>query len=347
MAATIPDLELSDAQAKKIVKLAIEHGAYSDDMPNDKAGRLEAANEAVSYCVDSWVNDGVRPDDNDEDIAAAGEAIMEIFDAAGIEVDEEGAIVTDEGEPESDDDDDDDDDDAAADDEEAFNPDDYIEGWTEFTAKEKVAALTELDLEDEDTQGVVEAVRDWENEQDKPSSRVLSWIDENLGEAEAEGDEEDGEGEAEAEAAEEPWEGYNGSTAADIKAVLKETLESDDGLEVDQVEYVKEYEEARERPRKRILDYCDELVEQLSAEPEPEEEEEAPKKKGALAKKSSGKTTDKKTTKAAKAEDNGALTVTLNGEDLGEFDAGAVLTVIAAITEEIEGGATSLALDLS
>src|SRR4051794_4737324 len=259
MAATVPDLELSDAQAKKIVKLAIEHGAYSDDMPNDKTGRIEAANEAVSYCVDSWVNDGVRPDDEDKDIAAAGEAIMEIFDAAGIEVDEEGNIV-DEAVADDDDDDDADADDDSADDEEAFNPDDYIEGWTELSVKEKVAALADLDLDDEDTLGVVNAIRDWENEQEKPSSRVLSWIDESLGEAEAEDEDEadDDEPEAEGEAMEEPWEGYEGSSATDVKAVLKDTLDSDDGLEVEQVEYVKEYEQAKDRPRKRILDYCDE-----------------------------------------------------------------------------------------
>jgi len=329
MAATIPDLELSDVQAKKIVKLAIEHGAYSDDMPGDKAGRLEAANEAISYCIDSWVNDGVRPDDNDEDIAAAGEAIMEIFDAAGIEVDEEGNILTDEAEPEADD---------GEDGEEAFNPDDYIEGWSELTPKFKVKALNDLDLEDADTMSVVEAIREWENEQDKPSSLVLSWIDENLGEAEGEGEPEEPEGEE----MEEPWEGYEGSTAVEIKAALKETLESDDGLEVEQVEYVKEYEESKDKPRKRILDYCDELIEQLSAEPEPEEKP----KRGALAKKTPAKTTAKKSlskkTAKAEPESNGQVEVFFGEGDAIALDAENLMNLFAGMAEALEGGATSI-----
>src|SRR5204863_10090565 len=92
MAAAAADLSLTDAQAKKLVNLAIEHGAYSDEMPDTKKGRIEAAVEAVEYCIDSSQNDGVRPDDEDEDIAAAGEAILSIFEAAGIEVDEDGDI---------------------------------------------------------------------------------------------------------------------------------------------------------------------------------------------------------------------------------------------------------------
>jgi hypothetical protein len=339
MAATA-DLELSDAQAKKIVKLAIENGAYSDDMPDDKKGRQEAALEAVNFCIDSWVNDGVRPDDSDEDIAAAGEAIMEIFDAAGVEVDEEGNIVGGEVEGE----DEEPEAEAEEDGETAFDPDDYIEGYTDLTPKSKIEALSDLDLEDEDTIGIVNAIRDWENEQDKPSSRVLSWIEENLGEAEAEGEPE-AEGGDEIE---EPWEGYDDSTAAEIKAVLDETMESDDGLEVEQVEYVKEYEEARKAPRKRVLDRCDELIAELSAEPEPEPEEEE-KPKGALAKRRSAKAAPaKKTTAkaAAKAEDNGTITVTINDEMSREFDAAFVLDIIAAITEQIEGGATEISLTM-
>jgi hypothetical protein len=329
MAATIPDLELSDVQAKKIVKLAIEHGAYSDDMPDDKAGRQEAAQEAISYCVDSWVNDGVRPDDDDPDFAAAGEAILEIFDAAGIETDDEGNILNVESSESEDDDPE------AAEDgsEEAFNPDDYIEGWTEFTASEKVKALKDLDLEDEDTAGVVNSLRDWENEQDKVSSRVLSWIDENLGEAE-------GEPEAEGDTMEEPWEGYDGSTAQDIKAVLDEAMESDDGLEVEQVEYVKEYEESRKAPRKRVLDHCDMLIEKLSQPDEPEEEEKPKRRGGALAKKG-GKRTAK-----PEPESNGMLTVTINGEEAGQFDAAELFTVIGAMAELIEQGATELSLNI-
>lgn len=316
MAATAPQLDLSDAQAKKIVKLAIENGAYSDDMPDDKKGRLAAAQEAVEFCIDSWVNDGVRPDDDDEDIAAAGEAIQSIFEAAGIEIDDEGNLITPDANEEEDDDEDGE---PESDDEEAFNPDDYIEGWSELGDASKVKALKELDLDDEDTLGIVQAIHEWENEQKKPSSRALSWIEDNtdIGEGEADADDDsddddsddDNGGESEAEAMEEPWEGYDKATAVDIKKVLDET----EDLEIDQVEYVKEYEEAKDKPRKRVLDKCDELIEALSGDGSDDDSDDDDDDEPVVARSSgSGKNVGALgKAKAAKAKaSNGTITLT-------------------------------------
>jgi len=341
MAAAAADLSLTDAQAKKLVNLAIEHGAYSDEMPDTKKGRIEAAIEAVEYCIDSWVNDGVRPDDEDEDIAAAGEAILTIFEAAGIEVDEDGDIQI-AGEAE-----DDEPEDTKGDDEAPFDPDDYFEdGYTELTATSKVKALNELDLEDEDTVAIIVQIKDWEEEQEKPASRVLNWIEENLdlegeGEDEGEGEGEDDDADAEDE---EPWDGYDGSNAVDIKKFLDEAMESDDGLTVEQLQYVKEYEEARKAPRKRVLDKVDELIAQIEeGDAEPEEE---PKKK-ALGKKAPAKKASTKATKKAEPESNGVITFLVNGEEIGEFDAGLVLSIIATVATEIEGGAETVNIEAS
>jgi hypothetical protein len=339
MAATAADLSLTDTQAKKVVKLAIEHGAYSDEMPDTKAGRIEAAVEAVEYCIDSWVNDGVRPDDEDEDIAAAGEAILTIFEAAGIEVDEDGDIQIAGEEPE--------DEGEAGEDESPFDPDDYFEdGYTELTAASKLKALNELDLDDEDTLNIIVQIHEWEKGQEKPASRVMTWIEENV---EIEGaEDDDGEPESGDEPEdEEPWDGYDKANAVDIKKFLDEAFESDDGLTAEQIEYVKEYENARKQPRKRILDKCDELLAQLEEDAKPAKKSlgrKAPAKaaaKKAPAKKALGKKAPAK----AEPEANGMLTITINGEEAGEFDAAALLAVFAQITTEIEGGAETVNIE--
>lgn len=327
MAATAVDLNLTDAEAKKVVKLAIEHGAYSDDMPDTKKGRLEAAAEAVEFCVDSWVNDGVRPDDEDEEIAAAGDAIMLIFEAAGIEVDDEGNLsVGEEGEEEEPEEDDG---------EAPFDPDDYFDdGYTELTAASKIKALDELDLEDEDTLAIIGRIKEWEEEQDKPSSRVLSWIEDNV---EVEEDD-DAEEEAEGEEDEEPWEGYNEATAVDIKKTLDEAAaDEDEPLTAEQLEYVKAYEEARKAPRKRILDKVEELIEGLA---EAEEEDTKP------AKKALGKKAAPAKKAAAEAESNGMLTVSINGEEAMEFDAASLLDLVSQIANELDNGATAINIEV-
>lgn len=284
------DLELTQAQAKKIVKLAIKHGAYSDDMPDTKKDQIEAARESVAMCIDGWVTDEVRPDDDDEEIADAAKAILELFELAGIEVDDDNEIVM-PGEDDDDDDDTDDDEDSDDGDEDdddgeaPFDPDDYFEdGWSELTASSKIKVLKALDTEDEDDLAAIEAVHSWEKEQDKPTSRVLSWIEDNFDmsdddsdaddDADDDSDDDDDEPvDGEAEEMEEPWKGYDKLTAVDVKKFLNDA----DDLSAEQVQYVKEYEEAMKAPRKRILTLCDTLIEKLNEE---DDEDEKPAKKG-------------------------------------------------------------------
>ena len=40
--------------------------------------------------IDAWIDDEVTPDNEDEDVAAMGVAIQEIFDIAGVEIEGEG-----------------------------------------------------------------------------------------------------------------------------------------------------------------------------------------------------------------------------------------------------------------
>lgn len=317
VATMLDQLELTQSQAKKIVKKAIEHGAYSDEMPDTKKEQIEAAHEAIAFCIDGWTNDGVRPDDDDEEIAAAANAILELFELAGIEVDDDNEVVMpgdeeeeddedEEEEDEEEDDEEDDDEDEEEEDEEgeegAFDPDDYFDkGWTELTPATKVKTLKALDTEDEDNLAAIEAVYEWEKEQDEPTSRVLSWIEENF---DMESDDDDGDDEEEEdeegdeEETEEPWPGYDKATAVEVKKKLDDALK-DGELTAEQIEYVKEYETEREKPptRKRIVDHCDKLLEALAdSDDEDEEEEEKP------AKKSSSKASKSKSSKKADPE---------------------------------------------
>jgi hypothetical protein len=302
------DLELTQAQAKKIVKLAIKHGAYSDEMPETKKDQIEAARESVAMCIDGWVSDEVRPDDDDEEIADAAKAILELFELAGIEVNDDDEIVMpgdDEDDDDTDDDDDDesDEDDSDDDDEDdededgddaPFDPDDYFDdGWSELSANSKIKVLKALDTDDEDDLAAIEAVHAWEKEQDKPTSRVLSWIEDNFdmsGDDDSDDDDDDEDDETvdgTAEEMEEPWKGYNKLTAVDVKKFLTES----DELTAEQVQYVKEYEQSMKAPRKRILTLCDTLIEKLGEEDDEDEKPAKSKSKGALAGKRS-KSTD-------------------------------------------------------
>lgn len=339
----LQDLKLSEDQAEQIIELGISLGAAdADDMPESKKDKINAATEVVAHSLDAWIEDEIRPGDDEADVAEAGETIEKIFAIAGVSVDDDNEVTV--GEPEDDGDDDNGGDDDS--DEAPFDPDDYIEGYTEMSVVAKVARVKKLNVEDDDDVAVLEAIAEWENEQDKPSSRVLHYIDEALGEPEGDTDEtadeagDNGGDESEA-VTEEPWEGYDKLSAVQVKDVLKQASEDEsDPLTVDQVEYVLEYEQNREKPpaRKRVVDYCKALLNEMQdgdGEDEPAEEEPEEKPKRGRGK------------KAAKAEENGLLTITLNGDELGQFDAAAVLTVIGTLTEQIEGGATSLALELS
>jgi len=302
-------LKLSEDVAEAIIEKGIEYGAYSDEMPDTKKAKLAAADEIVSFSIDAYVNDGITSDDDDPAVAESGEQIEEILEMAGVSI-EDGEPVFGKVPALDADDDDDNGDDAEEGDEEPFNPDDYIEGYSELSVVTKLKKVKELDPEDDDDAAVLDAIAEWEEEQDKPSGRILNYIEEVLGdedEPESEDDNgDDDEPEAEAEEEAEPWEGYDKSSAVDIKKVLKEASEDEDEpLTVEQVQYVKEYEEARERPRKRVVDYCDALLSEMeNGGEEPEDEPEEKPKRG----RGRAKGRDKKP--EPKADSNGVITLT-------------------------------------
>jgi transcriptional regulator with XRE-family HTH domain len=297
----LKELKLTDDHAQVIIELGIKYGAYSEEMPDTKKERLAAADEIIAFSIDAWVNDGITPDDEDEEVAESGRQIEEILEAGGVTIEDDEPVFGDLPEIE-----DDGDDDASSDDgdEAPFDPDDYIEGYTEMSVAGKVKAVKALDVEDEDDVATMEAIAEWENEQDKPSSRILNYIEEALGSEEESGDAED---EDEDEATDEPWDGYDKSSAVEIKKVLNTQMEDEENpLTAEQVEYVLEYEKNREKPppRKRIITFCEELLAQFEAddngEDEEPEEEEKPKRRGR----------GKAAPKAAKADSNGVITLT-------------------------------------
>jgi len=235
VAQQLEGLTLSQDQAEAIVEKGIEYGAYSDEMPDTKKAILAAADEIVAFSVDAYVNDEIRSDDDDPQVAESGEQIEEILEMAGVEIDEDGTVTF--GEP------------AEAggnggsSDDAPFDPDDYIDGYSELSVVTKIKKVKELNPEDDDDASILQAIMDWENEQDKPSSRVLSYIEETLGEPEPEPEADAG------EATEEPWDGYDKASAVDIKKVLTDARkDEDDPLSADQVQYVLDYEQSREKP---------------------------------------------------------------------------------------------------
>lgn len=320
----LQDLKLSVDQAEQIIDLGISFGAYDgDEKPDSKKEKLSAAQEIVAHSLDAWIDDEIRPDDEEADVAEAGEQIAKVFEIAGITVDDDGEVSY--GEEEEDEDEGDNGDDAS--DEEPFDPDSYIEGYSELSTVTKLKKLRELDADDDDDVAVLEAIADWENEQDKPSSRVLSYIDDTLGteedpaaEEESEEDAEEdngGDEESEDEPLDPPWEAdrknkvkaYDNMSAVEIKAFLKEVKDAGD-LTADQVEYVLEYEQSREKPgpRKRVVDFAKALLEEFEnggdSEPADEEPEEAEKPKRR------GRGRGKAKQAEPEADSNGTITLT-------------------------------------
>ena len=299
MAQQLEGLTLSQDQAEAIVEKGIEYGAYSDEMPDTKKAILAAADEIVAFSVDAYVNDEIRSDDDDPQVAESGEQIEEILEMAGVEIDEDGTVTF--GEP------------AEAggnggsSDDAPFDPDDYIDGYSELSVVTKIKKVKELNPEDDDDASILQAIMDWENEQDKPSSRVLSYIEETLGEPEPEPEADAG------EATEEPWDGYDKASAVDIKKVLTDARkDEDDPLSADQVQYVLDYEQSREKPppRKRIIDFCTALLAEMA---EDGKADDKPKRgRGRAAKKE----------EAAAASENGVIVLTreqiLTALDSGE-----------------------------
>jgi hypothetical protein len=319
----LEDLKLSEQHAEAIIEKGIEYGAYSDEMPDSKKDKIAAAEDIITFSIDAYVNDGITSDDEDPQVAESGEQIEEILAIAGIEIEDGEPVFGDLPDL-----DDDNGGDSKGDGEEPFNPDDYIEGYSELSVVSKLKAVKGLDVNDDDEVAILEAIYDWENEQEKPSSRVLNYVDETLGEPES--DEKPAKGKASAKKSEpedddnggdddgeEPWPGYDKATATDIKKVLKEALD-DDELTAEQVEYVLEYEQGREKPptRKRIVDYCNALLEEL-AEGGSKDDEPEPEKPTRRRGRGSVKTADK-----APKSDNGVIVLTreqiLTALDSGE-----------------------------
>jgi hypothetical protein len=304
VATKLKDLKLDDAHATAVLEKAIEYESFTEDMPSSKRERIKAATDQVALMIDAWVDDEVTPENEDPDVAAMGEAISEIFEIAGVEVDEDGEVSYGEPgdieEPEEEDEDDEDDEEEGGDDEAPVDIEDVVEGYDDLSAASRVKAIKalELDMEDDDDYNTAVRVYEYEEAQDKPSSRVLSFLDdlipkdEDAGEAEEEeGEEEepdededaeeagDGDGEEDGEW-EAPWDKYDKQTAVEVKKHLDKLLAKDE-LTADMAQYVIDYETAREKPptRKRVVDYATKLLEQLEGaeEEEPEEEEEEPK----------------------------------------------------------------------
>lgn len=372
------EVDLEKAQAKKIVKAAIEFGARDGEVPKSQKELLEAANEVLSFCIDAWVTDGVRPDDSDEEIAASGKEIIKILGMAGIKIDDDNNITYPDDDPDDDDDDDDSDDDSDDDDDDdddgeeegPFDPDDYIDGYTELAVKSKINKLKKLDPDDEEDSAILVAIYEWEDEQDKPSSRVMDFItetgviedddDDNDDDEDDDDDEQDENG-----ADEEPWDGYDESTATDIKKVLTDSME-DDELTPEQVQYVLDYEQNRERPppRKRIIKLCEELLEQLESEDDDDDddEDEKPAKKSSARSRKRGKSSDpdddddaddavardderesrKRSKRKSKAGD-GEFTVS-DGE--GEFTVYGKNAAAGLVIDLIESGSTSITVEV-
>jgi hypothetical protein len=158
-------------------------------------------------------------------------------------------------------------------------------------------------MEDDDDYNTAVALYEYEEASEKPSSRVLSWLDDLIPKEEAAEDadeadedtddaeepeaEEDGEEEAEEGGEwEEPWPKYGKQTAVEVKKHL-DKLAAKDELSAEMAQYVIDFEEGREKPptRKRIVDHAAKLLAELGDAPEAEEEqeepeEEAPKRSG-------------------------------------------------------------------
>lgn len=311
----LEELKLSEDHAEAIIEKGIEYGAYSDEMPDTKKEKQAAADEIVSFSIDAYVNDGITSDDEDPAVAESGRQIEEILEMAGVEIEDGEPVFGDPPDLE-------DEGGSSDDDESAFDPDGYIEGYSELSVVSKLKAIKGLDPDDEEEANLMEDIADWENAQEKPSSRVLNYIDETLGEPEEDEAASDDEGEAEEEEAEEagePWEGYDKATAAQIKQVLTDAAaDEDEPLTKEQVEYVLEYEEGREKPptRKRVVDFCKALLEEFDnggddeQEEEEPEEEEAPKRgRGRGRGRSRGKK-EQSEPKPSKEPSNGTITLT-------------------------------------
>ena len=214
-------------------------------------------------------------------------------------------------------------DEPAADGEAAVDIEDYIEGYADLSAASKVKAIKklELDMDDDDDYNTAVSIYEWEEAQDTPSSRVLTFLDDVIpqeGEAAAEPEAEDepeadedaedaGDGDGEEGGWEEPWAKYDKQTAVDVKKHLDKLLAKEE-LSAEMAQYVIDYESQREKPptRKRIVDYATKLMGELEGgEPEADEEpeEEAPARAGRPSRASRSRTSLRGTVTSSKEKE--------------------------------------------
>jgi hypothetical protein len=88
----IDSLKIEDSHAKAIIQLAIDNDAYDGKMPSTKKDRIEAAHDIVTFAIDAWVQDEVRSDSDDPDLKKAGKTVEKILSIAGVKVDESGVV---------------------------------------------------------------------------------------------------------------------------------------------------------------------------------------------------------------------------------------------------------------
>jgi hypothetical protein len=336
VATSLKQVKLEAKEATKLIKAAKKIGAYSDAVPKTDKEKNDAVNEIIAFCVDAWVSEGVRPDSEDEEEAAAGEQVIELLALAGMEIDDDNDITyedddeddDDETEDDENDDDEDDvwdeesltelktaelkevaeefevevpdgkmgaarkrkiiaeileaqeenedeDDEDDDDDESAFEIDDTIEGYDELSPASKVKAIKKLGLDedDDDDAAVLNAIRDHENEQDKPAGRVITLIDDLIGEVDEDDEDDDDEND-------EPIEGYDDASITEIKEALVEAAgedDEDDRLTTDNIEAIVEYEKENKN-RKTFIKWLEGDLTEMLEEKEEEEEKPAPKK---------------------------------------------------------------------
>jgi hypothetical protein len=297
------ELKLDDAHAIAVLDKAVEYEVIDEDkVPDNKRQRLTAAAEQVDLLIEAWTTGGISPYSDDEEKAEMGKAIQDILDIAGVEIDEDGNVtygdlpdLEDGGEA-------DDDNEGGEDGEAAFDIEDIIEGYPELSAASRCKAIDklELDMDDDDDYNTSVSIWEWENAQEKPSGRVMNYLEEmwpaeGEGEAPADDDEDaeaagDGDGEESEGGWEQPWTKRDGApadydkmSAVDVKKYLDKMLAKDE-LSAELLQYVIDYETQREKPptRKRILDHANKMMGDVEGEGdnEPEADEEPPARAG-------------------------------------------------------------------
>jgi hypothetical protein len=158
----IDELNLDVEHAEALIEAGIEFEVFTEEMPDSDADKIEAAHEIVAMAIDSWVDDEVRPDSEDEQTANAGEQIKQILDIAGIEIDEGNAITF--GElPELVDPED-------GDGEVPFSIDDVIDGYDDMNVADITAAMNDLDDDD------IEAVKEYEKTEGRKRAAILKFV---------------------------------------------------------------------------------------------------------------------------------------------------------------------------